>query len=262
MAITLHEARPVRGGQAIAVRPDGSQVAFAAYPTPLFADDGELIGAVNVLVDVRPTRQRAARRARGLQRGQGRLPRARLARAADAGHHDLRQRATAADTRRGARRGRSGIDDRRHRDRCGPAPRHRREPPAPDPPRVGDAARHGAAGPRPRRRADRGVVPGSLSGEPHRLRRAPERGHRRCRRDVSRAAHREPAEQRREVRPRGLADRGASRGRRWRGELRGPRSWHRLRRGSGGPRLRDRSTDPTRLGEPPTASGSASRSRS
>jgi PAS domain S-box-containing protein len=60
MAITLHEARPVRGGQAIAVRPDGSQVAFAAYPTPLFADDGELIGAVNVLVDV-TDRQRAAR---------------------------------------------------------------------------------------------------------------------------------------------------------------------------------------------------------
>ena len=52
MAITLKEARPVRGGQAIAVRPDGSMVSFMAYPTPLFADDGELIGAVNVLVDV------------------------------------------------------------------------------------------------------------------------------------------------------------------------------------------------------------------
>jgi PAS domain S-box-containing protein len=52
MAITLKEARPVRGGQAIAVRPDGSNVSFVAYPTPLFADDGELIGAVNVLVDI------------------------------------------------------------------------------------------------------------------------------------------------------------------------------------------------------------------
>jgi PAS domain S-box-containing protein len=52
MAITLKEARPVRGGQAIAVRPDGSNVSFMAYPTPLFADDGELIGAVNVLVDI------------------------------------------------------------------------------------------------------------------------------------------------------------------------------------------------------------------
>jgi PAS domain S-box-containing protein len=52
MAITLKEARPVRGGQAIAVRPDGSTVLFMAHPTPLFDDDGELIGAVNVLVDI------------------------------------------------------------------------------------------------------------------------------------------------------------------------------------------------------------------
>jgi PAS domain S-box-containing protein len=52
MAITLREARPVRGGQAIAVRPDGSNISFMAYPTPLFADDGEVIGAVNVLVDI------------------------------------------------------------------------------------------------------------------------------------------------------------------------------------------------------------------
>ncbi len=52
MAITLKEARPVRGGQAIAVRPDGSNVSFMAYPTPLFDDRGRLIGAVNVLVDI------------------------------------------------------------------------------------------------------------------------------------------------------------------------------------------------------------------
>ena len=52
MAITLKEARPVRGGSAIAVRPDGTLVPFMAYPTPLFDDDGRLMGAVNVLVDV------------------------------------------------------------------------------------------------------------------------------------------------------------------------------------------------------------------
>jgi PAS domain S-box-containing protein len=57
MAITLKEARPVRGGQAIAVRPDGTNVSFMAYPTPLFADDGELIGAVNVLVDITERQQ-------------------------------------------------------------------------------------------------------------------------------------------------------------------------------------------------------------
>jgi len=52
MAITLKEARPVRGGQAIAVRPDDSRVTFMAYPTPLFDDADQLMGAVNVLVDV------------------------------------------------------------------------------------------------------------------------------------------------------------------------------------------------------------------
>lgn len=52
MAIALKEQRPVRGGEAIAVRPDGSKVRFLAYPTPLFDDDGQVMGAVNVLVDV------------------------------------------------------------------------------------------------------------------------------------------------------------------------------------------------------------------
>jgi PAS domain S-box-containing protein len=52
MAVTLKEARPVRGGQAIAVRPDDSQVSFMAYPSPLFDDAGVMIGAVNVLIDI------------------------------------------------------------------------------------------------------------------------------------------------------------------------------------------------------------------
>lgn len=52
MATALKEARPVRGGEAIAVRPDGSRVRFMAFPTPLFDDRGNLSGAVNVLVDV------------------------------------------------------------------------------------------------------------------------------------------------------------------------------------------------------------------
>jgi PAS domain S-box-containing protein len=52
MAIALTERRAVRGGEAIAVRPDGSRVRFVPYPTPLFDDEGELIGAVNVLVDI------------------------------------------------------------------------------------------------------------------------------------------------------------------------------------------------------------------
>ncbi len=52
MAIALKEGRAVRGFTAIAERPDGSRVDFQPYPTPLYDRDGQLIGAVNVLVDV------------------------------------------------------------------------------------------------------------------------------------------------------------------------------------------------------------------
>jgi PAS domain S-box-containing protein len=52
MAIALKENREVRGAQAVAERPDGTRVSFVPYPTPLRNDRGELIGAVNVLVDI------------------------------------------------------------------------------------------------------------------------------------------------------------------------------------------------------------------
>ena len=52
MAVALKEDRPVRGLDAIAMRPDGSHFHFAPYPTPLHDDGGELVGAVNVLVDI------------------------------------------------------------------------------------------------------------------------------------------------------------------------------------------------------------------
>lgn len=67
MAIALRERRPVRGGEAIAVRPDGSKVRFLAYPTPLFDDEGTLVGAVNVLVDVND-RHRLEEEARSVTR--------------------------------------------------------------------------------------------------------------------------------------------------------------------------------------------------
>jgi PAS domain S-box-containing protein len=51
MAIALREAHAVTG-EAIAVRPDGTQVPFAAYPKPLLDADGRLSGAVNTLVDI------------------------------------------------------------------------------------------------------------------------------------------------------------------------------------------------------------------
>ena len=52
MAEAVKERKPVRGKMAIALRPDGSRRAFAAYPTPIFDGTGELEGAVNLLVDV------------------------------------------------------------------------------------------------------------------------------------------------------------------------------------------------------------------
>jgi PAS domain S-box-containing protein len=52
MAVALREDRPVRGAEAIAERPDGARVPFIPYPTPLHDATGNLIGAVNALVDI------------------------------------------------------------------------------------------------------------------------------------------------------------------------------------------------------------------
>ena len=52
MAMAIRERRPVRGVEAWAERPDGSRVRFRPFPTPLFDDSGELVGAVNLLIDV------------------------------------------------------------------------------------------------------------------------------------------------------------------------------------------------------------------
>jgi PAS domain S-box-containing protein len=52
MAQAIREKRPIRNAVAIAERPDGSRRAFRPYPTPLFDRNGELTGAVNMLIDV------------------------------------------------------------------------------------------------------------------------------------------------------------------------------------------------------------------
>lgn len=52
MAEAIKTKSEVRGKVAIAMRPDGSRRAFTPYPTPLFDSDGELTGAVNMLIDV------------------------------------------------------------------------------------------------------------------------------------------------------------------------------------------------------------------
>ncbi|UPJ58436.1 PAS domain S-box protein [Bradyrhizobium sp. 192] len=57
MAVALRENRPVRGAEAIAERPDGKRVPFIPYPTPLRDAEGNLVGAINMLVDISERKQ-------------------------------------------------------------------------------------------------------------------------------------------------------------------------------------------------------------
>ena len=57
MAVAILERRSVRGVSAVAERPDGSRVNFMPYPTPIFDTESNLLGAVNILVDVTDSRQ-------------------------------------------------------------------------------------------------------------------------------------------------------------------------------------------------------------
>jgi PAS domain-containing protein len=52
MAVAIQQKKAVRGSAAIAERPDGTRVNFMPYPTPMLDEHGEMIGAVNLLVDV------------------------------------------------------------------------------------------------------------------------------------------------------------------------------------------------------------------
>jgi PAS domain S-box-containing protein len=52
MAIALKEDRSVRDVEAACERPDGTRVPFMPYPTPLHDENGKLIGAVNMLIDI------------------------------------------------------------------------------------------------------------------------------------------------------------------------------------------------------------------
>ena len=52
MADAVKNREIVRDKVAIALRPDGTRVAFRPYPTPLFDSDGGFTGAINMLVDV------------------------------------------------------------------------------------------------------------------------------------------------------------------------------------------------------------------
>jgi PAS domain S-box-containing protein len=67
MAVAIKEKRPVRGAVAAAERPDGTRVMFTPYPTPLIGEDGDIVGAVNILIDVTDHRQAGALRAQAMR---------------------------------------------------------------------------------------------------------------------------------------------------------------------------------------------------
>lgn len=67
MAVAVKEKREVRGAVALAERPDGTRVMFTPYPTPLMGEDGEIAGAVNILIDVTDRRQAGALRAQAIR---------------------------------------------------------------------------------------------------------------------------------------------------------------------------------------------------
>ena len=52
MAMALKEKQANRGLEAIAERPDGTRVPFLPFPTPIFNAGGDLIGAVNMMIDL------------------------------------------------------------------------------------------------------------------------------------------------------------------------------------------------------------------
>jgi PAS domain S-box-containing protein len=58
MALALKEGRPNRAMQAVAERPDGTRIAFLPYPMPLRDENGDLIGALNTLVDISEHKRR------------------------------------------------------------------------------------------------------------------------------------------------------------------------------------------------------------
>jgi PAS domain S-box-containing protein len=52
MAVVLKEGRAVSGQEAVLERPDGTRMPFMAFPSPLRDATGEVVGAVNMFVDI------------------------------------------------------------------------------------------------------------------------------------------------------------------------------------------------------------------
>jgi PAS domain S-box-containing protein len=58
MALALRERRPISGREAVAERPDGTRIPFLPYPTPLWDENGALVGALNTLIDLSKHKRR------------------------------------------------------------------------------------------------------------------------------------------------------------------------------------------------------------
>jgi PAS domain S-box-containing protein len=52
MAAALHECRSIQGQEIVVERPDGTRVCVLPHPVPLRDASGEIVGAVNMLVDI------------------------------------------------------------------------------------------------------------------------------------------------------------------------------------------------------------------
>jgi PAS domain S-box-containing protein len=52
MAVSLKEARPIRGEKLIIERPDGKRAWVLPHPTPIFDERGKLTGGVNMVLDI------------------------------------------------------------------------------------------------------------------------------------------------------------------------------------------------------------------
>jgi PAS domain S-box-containing protein len=57
MAVALKEGKAIRNAEAVAERPDGTRVPFIPYPTPLRDSEGNIVGAINMLVDISERKQ-------------------------------------------------------------------------------------------------------------------------------------------------------------------------------------------------------------
>lgn len=58
MALTLKEGRPILGAEIIVERPDGGRRHVLPHPRPIFNDEGRMVGAVNMLVDITEHKQK------------------------------------------------------------------------------------------------------------------------------------------------------------------------------------------------------------